>query len=126
MSNQTRFDREEYVVIRRTRSQAQQPRTIAVTYRGCSRFSRIRLRHPGERRRLMARLIRQPSVADIPPPAQPYDAELAMELLANTCELPGSKRGLHIVLTHYRYALHQLATEAMASRTKSAVGPAGR
>jgi hypothetical protein len=113
-------------VTRRTRSQAQQPRTIAVTYRGSSRFSRVRLRHPGERRGLMALLIRRSSVGDIPPPAQPYDAELVMELLDNTGELPGSKRGLYIVLTHYRYALRQLATEDMARRTKPAAGPAGR
>ncbi len=38
-----------------------------------------------------------------------YDAALARELLARTCELPASKPALVTMLTEYRRALHDLA-----------------
>lgn len=66
-------------------------RTIAVTARTRSRFSRLRMRYPdhAQHRR--------------------YDAALARELLATTGELPDSKRGLLAVLAEYRTALHDLS-----------------
>lgn len=57
-----------------------------------------------------------PPADDIPPPAMGYDASLAMELLASTSELPGSKRDLLVVLAHYRHALHALATQVLAGQ----------
>jgi hypothetical protein len=85
-------------------------RTIAATYRSRSRFARIRLRYPG---RHPSRLTnRYPGRAELPD----YNAELAIELIGGTGELPTSKRDLLIVLTHYRHALHALATQAAINR----------
>jgi len=42
----------------------------------------------------------------------PYDTETARQLLALTGELPGSKRGLEIVLAEHRRALGDLITIA--------------
>lgn len=85
-------------------------RTIAVTYRNRSRFARIRLGHPGRRR---SRLTSRYQLPD-------YNAELALELIGSTGELPTSKRDLLIVLAHYRHALHTLATEAAISQQADA------
>lgn len=65
-------------------------RTIAVTARARSRFSRLRVRYPDRA------------------PHPRYDAALARELLADTGEIPDTKRGLVAVLTEYRTALHDL------------------
>ncbi len=65
--------------------------TIAATARRADRRSRIRLSNSGQ--------------ADHPS----YDAALARELLARTCELPASKPALVAMLTEYRRALHDLA-----------------
>lgn len=40
-----------------------------------------------------------------------YDAALASELLARTCELPGTKKGLVALLTEYRHALSALTSQ---------------
>ena len=89
-------------------------RTIAVTYRNRSRFARIRLRYPGRR---PSRLTKEyPGHVKLPD----YNAELALELIGSTCELPTSKRDLLIVLTHYRHALHVLATQVATSQQADA------
>lgn len=97
---------------RRILEQMRPTRTIAATYRSHSRFSRIKLRHPNT-----AQPWRDRSLAQGPDRGQhpAYDAALAMELIANTCELPTSKRDLLIVLAHYRHALHSLATHVLNS-----------
>lgn len=75
-------------------------RTIAVTARDRSRFSRLKVHYP-----------------DNPDHLQ-YDTALARELLARTAELPDTKRGLIAVLTEYRHALQALtAEEAQPSTT---------
>ena len=71
-----------------------------------SRFARLRVRYPAQPTPSPA--IRRHLVADMPQPGTPYDISLAMELLANTCELPSSRRDLRVLLTHYRRALHAL------------------
>jgi len=73
-------------------------RTIAVTAPRRSRFSRLRVVYPDH----------------APQPA--YDVTLARELLGRTGEIPHSKRGLVVVLTEYRHALHALAQQAYAAR----------
>lgn len=52
----------------------------------------------------------------VPRPAQPlgYDLGRALDLLAETCELPATERGLLKVLVEYRKALHALATQLQA------------
>src|SRR5690242_5165540 len=91
-------------------------RTIAVTYRNRSRFARIRLRCPGRRPPWLYRpATRYPGEVELPD----YDAELAMELIGGTGELPTSKPDLIVVLTHYRHALLALATQLMANQTAS-------
>ena len=96
-------------------TQTRPRQTIAVTARSRPRSARLRLRHPQSQ---------QPSPAARLRPAYPghavhreYDANLAMELIASTCELPGNTRGLLIVLAEYRRALHDLAIQAATSRT---------
>jgi hypothetical protein len=66
-------------------------RMIGVALRGSTRFARWRPVYPDQ--------TEHPT----------YDAAMARELLARTCELPSSKRALLIVLTEYRHALHGLA-----------------
>ena len=73
---------------------AQPARTISITYRNRSRFARVKLRHSatGSRRgRLRARYPDAPEHLA-------YDADLAIELIAATGELPTRKRELIIVL----------------------------
>jgi hypothetical protein len=70
-------------------------RTIAVPPRGRSRLRRVKLRHPGEER-------------------PPYDAILALELLASTVDDPSSKHDLLVVLDEYRYALHATVAALLA------------
>lgn len=41
-----------------------------------------------------------------------YDAAMARELLAMTGEFPNTKGGMLILLTEYRHALHDMATES--------------
>lgn len=94
-----------------------QPPTIASAYRNHSRFTRIRLVYPGPRRSWHSRLAGRWAPADIPEPDQPYTPARAMQLLANTSELPDSWHDLEIVLTHYRHAIYHLATQALNSRT---------
>src|ERR1700761_9224351 len=73
-------------------------RTIHVTYRNQSRFARIRLRRPGPKLSFSAKITEiYPAVRTLDEP-ESYDADLAMELLAGTCELPETKRALHIVI----------------------------
>lgn len=52
----------------------------------------------------------------VPRPAEPlgYDLDRAWDLLAETCELPATERGLLKVLIEYRKALHALATQLQA------------
>lgn len=88
-------------------NRAQPARTIVVTYRSRSRLARLRLRHPATA---------QPGRNRLPARHPAYDADTAMELIANTCELPTTKRDLLIVLAHYRHALHALAAQALAGR----------
>lgn len=89
-------------------------RTIAVTYRNRSRFARIKLRYPGRRpSRLTSRYPGHVTLPD-------YNAELALELIGGTGELPTSKRDLLIVLAHYRHALHVLATQVATSQQSDA------
>lgn len=45
-----------------------------------------------------------------------YDLDCAWQLLAATCELPATERGLLKILTEYRRALYALATELQAIR----------
>ena len=93
----------------------QQPaRTVAVAARSRSRFSRLRLRYPDRQRpRLVPFSGRYARAAEHPR----YDAELSMELLRRTGELPGSKRDLVALLTEYRLALHAVASQAMNGQT---------
>jgi hypothetical protein len=99
---------------------AQPARTIAVTARSSSRFARLKLRYPdGTRRRWLAPFAaRYPSKVEVPE----YDAALAMELIDNTGELPASEHDLVVIITHYRHALHALATQILSSQTDSARG----
>jgi hypothetical protein len=101
----------------RNRSQA---RTIYVTYRGYSRFGRIRLRRPGPQPPLSARITALYPAARVPERTTDYDADLAIELLASTCELPEGKRALMIIIGEYRHALHALATQAGNARQPAA------
>ncbi len=85
-------------------------RTIAITARSSSRLARLNLRYPaGTRRSWLSRFrTRYPDAADHPD----YDAELALELIGRTSELPASKHDLIVILTEYRHALHDLATQS--------------
>ncbi len=74
------------------------PRTIVVTARIGSRFSRLR--------------VRQPAVAA----EHPYDVDLAAELIRNTGQFPEGKRDLLVVLAEYRQALYDLVTRHNAVR----------
>jgi hypothetical protein len=95
-------------------------RTIYTRYRGHSRFARIRLRRPGPRLLLEARISALLPALRIPDKPAGYTPELALELLAGTGEYPGSKRALHIILREYRHALHALATQALRDRQPGA------
>jgi type III restriction enzyme len=77
-------------------------RTIAVTARNRSLFSRLKVRYPHP--------------CDHPR----YDAALASELLGRTSELPDSKHDLVVVITEYRCALHDLIT-ALTGKSPAAV-----
>ncbi len=46
-----------------------------------------------------------------------YDPHLAIELIANTSDIPESRYDLIVVLTEYRHALHDLATQALTTTT---------
>ena len=89
----------------------QQPAsTVTVTARSRSRFARLRLRYPDRQRpRFVSFSGRDARAAQHPC----YNAELSMELLSRTGELPGSKRDLVALLTEYRLALHAVASQAM-------------
>lgn len=85
-------------------------RTVTVAARSRSRFARLKLRYPARQRSRFvpfsggyARAAEHPR----------YDAELSMELLRRTGELPGSKRDLVALLTEYRLALHAVASQVM-------------
>ncbi len=80
-------------------------RTIAVTARSRSRFARLKVRYPAEER-------------------PPYDAVLALELLANTVDDPSSKHDLLVVIGEYREALHALIATVLARSPVTRVGPA--
>lgn len=69
---------------------AQPARTIAVAARGP--LSRLRLRYPDR--------------ADRPV----YNAQLALELLGRTSELPASRQALIVILCEYRHAIADLVT----------------
>jgi hypothetical protein len=84
-------------------------RTIAVTARSSSRLARLKVRYPSQRPARFSRYARR-YPDQLPHPH--YDAELALELLASTGELPDTRRGLVVLLTEYRHALHALATQA--------------
>ncbi len=75
-------------------------RTIAVTARGQGLFARLRLTYPD-------------TELD-----RPYDAALARELLASTCDLPAGKRALIAMLIEYRHALADLTTSPGQSRPR--------
>jgi hypothetical protein len=77
-----------------------------------SRFGWLRLRYPGDRRSWLAR----PAALYAREAEYPcYDAELSMELLGRTGELPNSKRDLVALLAEYRRALHALASRIAKS-----------
>lgn len=80
-----------------------------------SRFARTKVRRPGPRTPLSARITALYPSARVPDDPACYDADFAMELLGSTCELPASEHGLLIVLGEYRHALHALATRALAA-----------
>ncbi len=44
-----------------------------------------------------------------------YNPELAMELIGNTSDIPDSRHDLILILTEYRHALHDLATQALTT-----------
>lgn len=96
--------------------------TIAVTARSQSRFARLKVRRPGTPASRL-RCITQPGTARPPLPPAAYTPALAIELLAGTAELPGSKRALLTVLAEYRRALHDLATRAPAARPPGSPEP---
>lgn len=96
-------------------SRSDTARTIHVTYRN-SRFARIRLRRPGPKPSFGARITAILPAVRIPDEPACYDADLAMELLGGTCELPETKRSLHIVIGEYRRALYDLATHQCVGR----------
>lgn len=83
----------------------QPARTVAVAARSRSRFARLKLRYPGSRRSAF-RHVGDPC----------FNAELSIELLERTGELPGSKRDLVALLREYRHALYALATQATNHR----------
>lgn len=86
----------------------QPARTVAVTARSKSRFARLRLCYPSHQpSRFLRPAAQQPRQADHPC----YDADLSMELLGRTCELPDSKRELIALLTEYRHALCALVSQ---------------
>ncbi len=89
--------------------------TIHVTYRNQSRFARIRLHRPHRTGRpsLGARITALLPALKVPEEPTDYTPELAIRLLAGTCELPETRRALHIVVGEYRHALHTLATQAL-------------
>ncbi len=99
---------------------ADAPRTIHVTYRNHSRFARVRLIRPAPLS-LDARITAL--LPGLRAPEQPadYTPELAMELIAGTCELPESKRALHVILGEYRRALHALATQTRSTQPAPAL-----
>lgn len=89
-------------------------RTVAVTARSRSRFARLRLRYPGHRRsRLVRPAAQHASRGDYPC----YDADLSMELLRRTAELPDSKRDLIALLAEYRHALCAVVNQVTNSQT---------
>jgi hypothetical protein len=92
-----------------------EPRTIYTTYRGHSRFSRVRFHRPGPRPRIGDRITALFPAVRIPEEPAEYTPELAIELLARTTDLPEGKRALFIVISEYSRALHNLATQALAS-----------
>ena len=97
--------------------QATHPRkTIYTTYRNHTRYARIRLRRPGPRPPLSARITALFPGVRVPDGPADYTPELALELLAGTSEPPSSKHELLIVISEYAYALHALATQALAYR----------
>ena len=91
------------------------PRTIYTTYRSQSRFARVRLRRPGPRPSLGARITALFPSVRIPEERAQYTPELALELLAGTTDFPENKRALFIILSEYGHALHNLATQALAA-----------
>lgn len=87
----------------------QPARTVAVTARSRSRFARLRLHSPGHRpSRLLVPAAQYTRQSDHPC----YDADLSMELLGRTCELPDSKRDLIALPAEYRHALCALVSQA--------------
>lgn len=97
---------------------SQAPRTIHMTSRH-SRLARTKVHHPGPRTPLSAKITALYPAARVPDDPACYDANLAMDLLGTTCELPAGKHGLLIVLGEYRHALHALATQALAARQRT-------
>ena len=94
-------------------------RTLGVTYRP-GRFARIRLAYPKDRRPSWMVRIRQHSSYPGQTTRLTYDPELAIELVDRTSEIPSAKYDLVVLLLEYRYALYDLATQAIASRRHAA------
>jgi hypothetical protein len=96
--------------------------TIHIAYRSSSRFARIRLhrRHRAGRPPFGSRITAILPALDVPEEPTDYTPELAIELLAGTCEIPESKRALFIVLGEYRHALHTLACQALNGQQPAA------
>lgn len=91
----------------------QSARTVAVTARSRSRFARLRLRYPSRRVPALAGVGGRGCCEAVYPC---YNAELSMELLARTGDLPESTRDLIALLAEYRHALYALATQAAVSK----------
>lgn len=79
----------------------QPPRTITVTTRRRSWFSRIIVVYP-------------PGADPGTATATRYDTSRARELLARTATMPATKHDLKVVLTEYRHALQALLTDNSA------------
>ncbi len=93
-------------------------RTLGITYRP-GRFARIRLAYPeGWRPSRMARF-RKRNRYPVARSHPAYDPDLAIELVGRTGELPTSKHDLVVLLTEYRHALIDLATQALNVRQEN-------
>jgi hypothetical protein len=94
--------------------------TIAFTALSSSRFARVKLRHPdGTLLRWPARFsAHYPSQVEVPE----CDAVLVMKLVGNFGDLSAGKHDLVVIISHYRHALHALATQMLIGQTGSNCG----
>lgn len=94
--------------------QSPEQRTLGVSYRP-GRLARIRLSYPhGWRPSWLTKMYRRNHYPGSKS-HETYDADLAMELVMRTGELPTSKHDLVVLLTEYRFALLDLASQALGA-----------